>query len=121
MNKDFADHLEVVPAVAGLHVAALARSASVDQISDVAVSASALGVEIQRLAKFAVDGPPRPGCSSATARSQHLAFTKGYRYCDRASMIDASIWLRVWAYSIIFEIELRIKLLLVKWDYQKQR
>ena len=60
LNKDFADHLEVVHAIAGLHVAALARSASVDQISDVAVRASELGVQVQRLAKFAVDNP-RPG------------------------------------------------------------
>jgi GntR family transcriptional regulator/MocR family aminotransferase len=61
LSTDFADHLEVMPAVAGLHVAALARSASVDQISDVAVRASELGVQVQRLAKFAFDGPPRPG------------------------------------------------------------
>jgi len=61
LNKDFADQLEVVPAVAGLHVTALARSASVDQITGVVQCASALGIQIQRLAKFAVDGPPRPG------------------------------------------------------------
>ena len=61
LKKDFADHLEVVPAVAGLHVTALARSASVEQISNTVQRASALGVEIQRLAKFAVDGPPRAG------------------------------------------------------------
>jgi GntR family transcriptional regulator/MocR family aminotransferase len=61
LNKDFADHLEVIPAVAGLHVAALARSASVDQISEVAVRASDLGLQVQRLAKFSFDGPPRPG------------------------------------------------------------
>jgi GntR family transcriptional regulator/MocR family aminotransferase len=60
LNEDFAD-LEVMPAVAGLHVAALARSLSVDQISEVAVRASELGVQVQRLAKFAVDGAPRPG------------------------------------------------------------
>ena len=61
LNKDFHEHLEVVPAVAGLHVTALARVASVEQITEVVQRASALGVEIQRLAKFAIDGPPRPG------------------------------------------------------------
>lgn len=61
LNKDFQDHLEVVPAVAGLHVTALARSASVEQISAVVQRASTHGIEIQRLAKFAVDGPPRAG------------------------------------------------------------
>jgi GntR family transcriptional regulator/MocR family aminotransferase len=57
LNRDFADHLEVIPAVAGLHVAALARSASVDQISEVALRAAELGVQVQRLAKFALDAP----------------------------------------------------------------
>ena len=61
LSEDFADHLEVMPAVAGLHLATLARAASVEQISDVAIRASELGVQVQRLAKFAVDGPPRPG------------------------------------------------------------
>ena len=61
LKKDFQDHLEVVPAVAGLHLTALACSASVEKISDTVQRASALGVEIQRLAKFAIDGPPRAG------------------------------------------------------------
>src|SRR5262249_21127750 len=57
LNRDFAEHLEVIPAVAGLHVAALARAASVDQISDVALRAAELGIPVQRLAKFAIDTP----------------------------------------------------------------
>lgn len=61
LNRDFADFLEVIPAVAGLHVTALSHSLSVDRMSDVAVRASELGVQVQRLAKFAVDGPPRAG------------------------------------------------------------
>jgi GntR family transcriptional regulator / MocR family aminotransferase len=61
LNRHFHEHLEVVPAVAGLHVTAVARTASVEQISDVVERASGLGVEIQRLAKFAVAGPPRAG------------------------------------------------------------
>ncbi|HET6977939.1 MAG TPA: PLP-dependent aminotransferase family protein [Pyrinomonadaceae bacterium] len=61
LKKDFADQLEVVPSVAGLHVTALARTATVAEIDDVFERARARGIEIQRLAKFAVDGPPRPG------------------------------------------------------------
>src|ERR1044072_1244238 len=61
LNKDFADHLEVVPAVAGLHVTALARAASVDQITAVVQRASALGVQIHRVAGLGVDGSPRAG------------------------------------------------------------
>ncbi|HEX3249948.1 MAG TPA: PLP-dependent aminotransferase family protein [Pyrinomonadaceae bacterium] len=60
LKKDFADHLEVIPAVAGLHIAAMARSASVDQISDVALRAAEVGVLVQRLAKFAINAP-HPG------------------------------------------------------------
>jgi len=61
LNRDFSDFLEVIPAVAGLHVTASSRSLSVDEISEVAVRASELGVQIQRLAKFALGGPPRAG------------------------------------------------------------
>jgi GntR family transcriptional regulator/MocR family aminotransferase len=61
LSHDFADQLEVIPAVAGLHVTAVSRSASVDQISDVALRAAELGVQVQRLARFAFDGPPRAG------------------------------------------------------------
>ena len=61
LNKDFADHLEVVPAVAGLHVTALARFSSVEEITEVVQRASALGIQIQRLAKFAVEDAPRAG------------------------------------------------------------
>ena len=61
LNKDFSDYLEVIPAVAGLHVAALARSGSVEQIRAVARRASELGVQVQQLARFAMGGPPRAG------------------------------------------------------------
>ena len=46
---------------AGLHVAAVSHSTSVDQISAVAVRAAELGVQVQRLARFAFDAPPRAG------------------------------------------------------------
>ena len=61
LNSDFSRELEVLPSVAGLHVATVARSASVEQISDVAVRAADLGVQVQRLAKFALLGRPRAG------------------------------------------------------------
>jgi GntR family transcriptional regulator / MocR family aminotransferase len=75
LNRDFADQLEVMPAVAGLHVAAVSRAASVDQISAVALRAAELGVQVQRLSRFVVDGPPRAGLlfgygAIATARIQ---------------------------------------------------
>jgi GntR family transcriptional regulator/MocR family aminotransferase len=61
LNSDFADQLEVLPAVAGLHVAAVSHSSSVDQISEVAARAAELGVQVQRLARFAFEAPPRAG------------------------------------------------------------
>ena len=61
LNTDFADQLEVMPVVAGLHVTAVSRSASVDQIGAVTLRAAELGVQVQRLARFAFDSPPRAG------------------------------------------------------------
>ena len=61
LNKDFMDHLEVIPAAAGLHVAAVARTASVDETSAIAKRVSGLGVEIQRLSAFAMGGSRRAG------------------------------------------------------------
>jgi GntR family transcriptional regulator/MocR family aminotransferase len=61
LTRDFADHLEVVPSVAGLHVSALARTASVEQVEATARRAADVGVEVQRLASFALEAPARPG------------------------------------------------------------
>ena len=61
LTRDFSSLLEVLPSAAGLHVATVARSASVEQISDIAVRAADLGVQVQRLAKFAFDISPRAG------------------------------------------------------------
>lgn len=57
LNSNFADQLEVIPAVAGLHVAAVARSVTVDQITEVTERAAELGVQVQRLARFAFNAP----------------------------------------------------------------
>jgi GntR family transcriptional regulator/MocR family aminotransferase len=61
LTQKFGDLLEVVPSIAGLHVAALARTASAEAISDVARKASEAGVEIQEVSKFTVAKPGRPG------------------------------------------------------------
>jgi GntR family transcriptional regulator/MocR family aminotransferase len=61
LTRDFGDHLTVIPSVAGLHVAALARSASVNKISGVVRRAADLGLQIQPLSQFAIDSPPRAG------------------------------------------------------------
>ena len=61
MARDFADHLTVVPSATGLHIAAVARTASADQIGVVVRRASDIGVVVQELSKFGVDSPGPPG------------------------------------------------------------
>jgi GntR family transcriptional regulator / MocR family aminotransferase len=59
--RHFADDLELIPSTSGLHVAALARRASVDRITATHRLAAARGVAFQRLAAFAVTEPERSG------------------------------------------------------------
>jgi GntR family transcriptional regulator/MocR family aminotransferase len=56
LARDFADHLSPMPSVAGLHLAALCRTLSADQLRAVVARASDDGVEVQELSRFAVDG-----------------------------------------------------------------
>jgi GntR family transcriptional regulator/MocR family aminotransferase len=60
LARDFADHVDVVPSVAGLHITAVAH-ASVDAIYDVVRRASAAGVQVQALARFAAGERRRAG------------------------------------------------------------
>jgi GntR family transcriptional regulator/MocR family aminotransferase len=61
LAHQFSKHLELVPSAAGLHVAALARKASVERIVDVVRRASDAGVQVQTLAMFAVARRARAG------------------------------------------------------------
>jgi GntR family transcriptional regulator/MocR family aminotransferase len=61
LARDFADHLEVIPSAAGLHVTALARTATSEQLSDVAGRAADAGVEVQQLSSFALSRPAPAG------------------------------------------------------------
>jgi GntR family transcriptional regulator/MocR family aminotransferase len=61
IRRDFADHLELIPSTTGLHLAALAKRASVDQIAVVARRAAESGIAFQKLSSFAVTGPARSG------------------------------------------------------------
>jgi hypothetical protein len=49
LTGELADHLEVLPSACGLHVAALARTASTDEIGAVVRRASHAGVAVQEL------------------------------------------------------------------------
>jgi GntR family transcriptional regulator/MocR family aminotransferase len=61
LTRDFADHLELLPSAAGLHVAAVARRASAHQIGGVARRAWDAGVAVQELSAFAMHAPGVPG------------------------------------------------------------
>jgi GntR family transcriptional regulator/MocR family aminotransferase len=54
LARDFADQLDVVPSAAGLHVTAIARTASAEQLSAIVRRASDAGVEVQQLSAFAL-------------------------------------------------------------------
>jgi GntR family transcriptional regulator/MocR family aminotransferase len=59
--REFADHLELIPSTAGLHIAALARTKSAEQIAGVVRRAFDAGVGILTLSMFAVSETPRAG------------------------------------------------------------
>jgi GntR family transcriptional regulator/MocR family aminotransferase len=61
LSEKFSDYLTVIPSVAGLHVTAVARSASIDEISDCARCAVERGVAVQDLSRFSIDLPQRAG------------------------------------------------------------
>jgi GntR family transcriptional regulator/MocR family aminotransferase len=61
LRSQLADELEVLPASAGVHVAALAKRHSVDGIAAVAERARERGVAIEELAEFAVGDNKRSG------------------------------------------------------------
>jgi len=54
LARDFADYLELIPSSTGLHVTALARKASVEQITTIQRRAIEAGVAIQILSQFAM-------------------------------------------------------------------
>jgi GntR family transcriptional regulator/MocR family aminotransferase len=61
ISRDFAEHLELIPSTTGLHLTALARRMSADQIAEIARRAGDRGVAVQLLSGFAVSAIPRAG------------------------------------------------------------
>jgi GntR family transcriptional regulator / MocR family aminotransferase len=61
LARRFARHLEVVPSAAGLHLAAIARTASSKELDAVLRRASAAGVELVPLSMYGVDAPAPAG------------------------------------------------------------
>src|SRR5438874_7112498 len=67
IKSNFGDYLDLVPSSTGLHVAAYARRASVDDIDAIASRAFDLGVAIQ---SFPLEGEPRAGIMLGYGRSE---------------------------------------------------
>lgn len=61
LERNFSEHLELIPSSTGLHVAALARTASAERVASVVQRASALGVVVQQILDFSIDVRQRPG------------------------------------------------------------
>jgi GntR family transcriptional regulator / MocR family aminotransferase len=61
LTRSFADVLEVVPSSVGLHLAAFAPGATVEQIVAMLRRAAAVGVECQPLSMYAAGDSPRAG------------------------------------------------------------
>jgi GntR family transcriptional regulator/MocR family aminotransferase len=61
LGDRFAGHLEVIPAAAGLHLAATAPDASDGELAAVLRRASAAGLALLPLSMYGVDRPTRPG------------------------------------------------------------
>jgi GntR family transcriptional regulator / MocR family aminotransferase len=61
LTNEMSEHLEVIPSSVGLHVAALTRTASVEEICAVVRMASDAGIGVQALSTFSVDPPVRAG------------------------------------------------------------
>jgi GntR family transcriptional regulator/MocR family aminotransferase len=61
ITRDFSDHLELIPSNTGLHLAALARTASAEQLTAVFQRAVDVGVVFQRLSSFGMSGYAQAG------------------------------------------------------------
>jgi GntR family transcriptional regulator/MocR family aminotransferase len=71
LTDRFAGHLQVIPAAAGLHLAATA-AAPAEELAAVLGRASAAGVALLPLSMYGVDRPTRPGtraCAGSAAAS----------------------------------------------------
>jgi GntR family transcriptional regulator / MocR family aminotransferase len=77
VEKSFGDHLDLIPGNAGLHVAALAKKASVEAIASIARQAAGAGIAFQQLASYAVGTQTRAGITIAYGRIPTARIAEG--------------------------------------------
>jgi GntR family transcriptional regulator/MocR family aminotransferase len=80
IKTNFGDYLDLVPSSTGLHVAAYARSASVDDIDAIASRAFDLGVAIR---SFPLEGEPRVGIMLGYGAIETARIAEGLRRLRR--------------------------------------
>ena len=79
LERDFSDYLELIPSETGLHVAALARGASVARLAAIARRAAGLGVGIQQISSFAVQQEQRSGITIGYGAIKTSKIAEGLR------------------------------------------
>lgn len=79
IEKQFGVHLELVPSSTGLHVAALAKQASVDTLRSITREATKRGVALQHLATFTLGREARAGITLGYGRISATRITEGLR------------------------------------------
>ena len=80
IKSNFGDYLDLVPSSTGLHIAAYARSASVDDIDAIALRALDLGVAIQ---SFPLEGEPQAGIMLGYGGIETTRIAEGLRRLRR--------------------------------------
>ena len=86
LGQDFDGHLEVIPSVAGIHVSAIARSSSAEELHSAIENALDQGVAVQTLDRFAFERQSPPGLAigyGAIATSQIGEGLRRLRRCLR--------------------------------------
>jgi GntR family transcriptional regulator/MocR family aminotransferase len=80
IKRNFGDYLDLVPSSTGLHVAAYARRASIDDIDAIASRAFDLGVAIR---SFPLEGEPRAGIMLGYGAIETARIAEGLRRLRR--------------------------------------
>jgi GntR family transcriptional regulator / MocR family aminotransferase len=80
IKRNFSDYLDLVPSSTGLHIAAYARRASVDDINAIALRAFDLGVAVQ---SFPLEGEPQVGIMLGYGAIETAQIAEGLRRLRR--------------------------------------
>jgi GntR family transcriptional regulator/MocR family aminotransferase len=89
--RKFSECLQLIPSVVGLHVTAFARVHTTEQLRAVVRRASAMSVEVQELATFAVGAPTHVGLVLAYGAIPTASIAEGLRRLRSCFDTDRSV------------------------------